>query len=219
MLDFFFLRKIFWPSNTSKLRDSMPFKIFSWLPNMDKLQNFNMGKQPHQVTRAYVLKLFTSLPIKFLFICLFQRLSACLLGPPSVSCLWSEAAGWDLMLRYEDTWWLRMLKDTVSFCLVCTFSSRAFWLLTRDMENFLFHCLFPSSSPRLVAWLISHCSLGRICTKGGRKKCNLLLAIYNPLIWATKRKKKMQQNNLVSNYNTAILDQWSSMFLHMKTIF
>lgn len=170
----FFWRKIFLAFQYFEVKELLKslFKIFSMTAQHGHITKFEFGKTAspsHSGSCASII----CVCIYYVFISLFVLgIASTSLSLPSVSCLRSEVAGWDLILRYEDTWWWRMVKDTVSFYQVY-FPSICFRLLTRDGENLLFYRPFPSSSPRLVEWLISSLFIGGNLYKRRIKKMQL----------------------------------------------
>lgn len=111
------------------------------------------------------------------------------------------------------TWSSGMRHDDGNVERHCEFlsgvlSQQMFPVAKKGWENLLFYRLFPSSSPRLVEWLVHPCSLRKFVQKEDKRNA----ASSWQHIWATKRKEKMQQNNPNFNSNTFILNHWFSEF-------
>ena len=154
----------------------------------------------------HVYKLFVSTPIEFPFICWFQWFAS--LSAHPVSHVWAEAAGWGWVFRCEDSQGHCDCLSGIS-CL-----QYMFLVANKGRGNFSFMSVpqFLSHTCGMINFIV----WGGAYVEGGQIKYNFLLAVYNPLIWAIK--KKMQWHNLILNTSFVILDQWFSMFLH-STIF
>lgn len=169
--------------------------------------------QPHQATQMHVHKLSLH-PLSFhLFVYFRDGLHLFLARPLFPVCEQRLQGGTGMkILSDRECWKARELLSGI-------YPLQQMFLVANKGHREPSHSVSVSVSLSHLwsDWLIIICWRELVWEEDKRNATPL--AIYNPLLWITKTKKKSQPNNLISHSSTATLDHWFSVFFLYEDLF